>query len=117
MSKLTRNEFMTKVKAVLGDRDDDEALSFLEDCNDTITDSKDEYKEKYEQAVKEKEELDKSWRTKYKERFYESDYQADNKDKDKGKGKTESLFTDKTDAQIEAENTTIDSLFTEVKGE
>jgi hypothetical protein len=108
MARLTKNEFMDKVKALIGDRDDDEALSFLEDCNDTITDSKDEYKEKYETAVKEKEELDKQWRTKYKERFYQSDDQA-NKDKDKEKDKD--LFTDKTDKQLEAENTTIDSLF------
>lgn len=108
MAKLTKNEFMDKVKALIGDRDDDEVLSFLEDCNDTITDSKDEYKEKYENAVKEKEELDKQWRTKYKERFYQSDDQA-NKDKDKEKDKD--LFTDKTDKQLEAENTTIDSLF------
>lgn len=108
MAKLTKNEFMDKVKALIGDRDDDEVLSFLEDCNDTITDSKDEYKEKYDQLLKEKEELDKSWRTKYKERFYQSDDQA-NKDKDKEKDKD--LFTDKTDKQLEAENTTIDSLF------
>lgn len=109
MAKLSQNEFMDKVKALIGDRDDDEALSFLEDCKDTITDSKDEYKEKYEAVVKEKEELDKQWRTKYKERFYQSDDQADKKEKDKGKEKD--LFTDKTDAQLEAENTTIDSLF------
>lgn len=108
MAKLTKNEFMDKVKALIGDRDDDEVLSFLEDCNDTITDSKDEYKEKYETVVKEKEELDKQWRTKYKERFYQSDDQA-NKGKDKEKEKD--LFTDKTDKQIEAENTTIESLF------
>lgn len=111
MAKLTSEEFMKRVQTVLGDRDDDDALSFLEDCKDTITDSKDEYKEKYEQAVKEKEELDKSWRTKYKERFYQSDEPNSNKDKDKEKGKDATLFTDKTDAQLEAENTTIDSLF------
>ena len=109
MAKLAKNDFMNKVKAILGDRDDDEALSFLEDCNDTITDSVDEYKEKYETVVKEKEELDKQWRTKYKERFYQSDDPNSNKDKDKEKEKD--LFTDKTDKQLEAENTTIDSLF------
>ena len=32
MSKLTQKEFMDKAKAILGDRTDDEAISFLEDC-------------------------------------------------------------------------------------
>ena len=107
---------MDKVKEYIGDRDDDATLSFLEDCKDTITEDKDEYKEKYEQAVKEKEELDKSWRAKYKERFYSSD-DLPSKDNDKDKDKGKDLFTDKTEDQLKAENTTIDSLFSEAKGE
>ena len=83
MAKLSQKEFMEKVKTVLGDRDDDEALSFLEDCKDTISSEDDSWKEKYDTVVKEKEELDKQWRTKYKERFYSSDTNInDNKDKD-----------------------------------
>lgn len=115
MAKLTVTEFMDKVKAIIGDRDDDEALSFLEDCKDTIAEDSDGYKEKYEKAVREKEELDKSWRTKYKERFYTSDNPTNNDDgKDKGK-QDKDLFTDKTEEQLKAENTTISDLFTEEK--
>lgn len=114
MSKLAPKDFMDKVKEVLGDRDDDLALSFLEDCKDTITEEKNDWKEKYETVVKEKEELDKSWRTKYKERFYSSDNpsQDNDKDKEKDKGKKDPFDT-RSDAQREAEETTIDSLFTE----
>ena len=77
MARLSANEFMEKVKTIIGDRDDDEALSFLEDCKDTITEDKDDWKAKYDEAVKEKENLDKEWRTKYKERFYSSDSHTD----------------------------------------
>lgn len=111
--KLTPKDFMAKASAIIGDRTDDEALSFLEDCKDTITEDKDDYKEKYEAAVKEKEELDKQWRTKYKERFYSSDDQPQDKDKDKGNGNKNPMFSDKSEAQITAENTTINSLFSE----
>ena len=70
MAKLTQTEFMTKVKAIIGDRTDDEAISFLEDCKDTIEGDKDDWKQKYDDVVKEKEELDKQWREKYTNTFF-----------------------------------------------
>ena len=110
--KLEAKEFMEKVKVILGDRDDDEALSFLEDCKDTITSEKDDYKAKYEAVVKEKEDLDKEWRTKYKERFYSDDNPSNEQEKGKGEVKREP-FDNRSDEQIRAENTTIESLFKE----
>jgi hypothetical protein len=73
MARLTQSEFMAKLKTFIGDRTDDDAISFIEDCKDTITDDKDEWKQKYDDVVKEKEELDKTWRQKYTERFFSSD--------------------------------------------
>ena len=70
MAKLTRADFMAKVKTVIGDRTDDEAISFLEDCKDTIEGDKDDWKAKYDEAVKAKEELDKQWREKYTNTFF-----------------------------------------------
>ena len=70
MAKLTQTEFMTKVKAIIGDRTDDEAISFLEDCKDTIEGDKDDWKSKYDTVVREKEELDKQWREKYTNTFF-----------------------------------------------
>ena len=70
MAKLTQTEFMTKVKAIIGDRTDDEAIAFLEDCKDTIEGDKDDWKTKYDAVVKEKEDLDKQWREKYTNTFF-----------------------------------------------
>jgi len=78
MARLSQKEFMEKLKTFIGDRTDDEAISFIEDCKDTITDDKDDWKTKYDNVVKEKEELDKQWRTKYTERFFSSDSHNDN---------------------------------------
>lgn len=114
MSKLSREDFMNRVKDFIGERDDDEALSFIEDCNDTITEDKNDWKAKYEAEVKAKEELDKSWRTKYKERFYSSDTNT-HKDNDKDND-IDSLLDTRTEEQKQAEAITIDDLFT-TKGE
>lgn len=109
MAKLTSDEFMKKVKTILADRDDDEALSFLEDCKDTITGEKDDWKTKYEEVVKEKEELDKSWRTKYKERFYSTDTNI-NKDENDNTTKDPN-FDERSEEEKKAETIKIDDLF------
>ena len=77
MARLSQKEFMEKLKTFIGDRTDDEAISFIEDCKDTITEDKDDWKTKYDNVVKEKEELDKQWRTKYTERFFSPDSHND----------------------------------------
>lgn len=119
MAKLSQKEFMEKVKTVLGDRDDDEALSFLEDCKDTISSEDDSWKEKYDTVVKEKEELDKQWRTKYKERFYSSDDshtdKDDNIDTKKKPSQTSTTEPEDDDKLEQAEKVRFDDLFT--KGE
>ena len=69
MAVLKKDELLASLKGILGDNSTDEALKFLEDASDTITDyeerTKDstKWKEKYEQN-------DKEWRTKYRERFF-----------------------------------------------
>lgn len=113
MAKLDAKEFMEKVKSIIGERDDDEALAFLEDCKDTISSEGDNYKAKYDELLKEKEDLDKAWREKYKARFYDSD---DNPSKEQREGERQTKkdpFDNRSEEQIKAENTTIDSLFTE----
>ena len=110
MAKLNAEEFMKSVQTIIGDRDDDEALKFIEDCKDTITGEKDDWKAKYDEVVKEKDELDKSWRAKYKERFYSSEPISDN-DKDKNKNEHMDLPDERTDAEKKAESIKIDDLF------
>ena len=59
--KLSNDEFMKQLKSFIGDRTDDEAIKFIEDCKDTITADKDDWKKKYDDVVKEKEDLDAEW--------------------------------------------------------
>lgn len=68
MSVLTRDNYLSRIKGRLGAELNDEDISLLEDMTDTyddlsskVTDNTD-WKQKYE-------ELDKSWRQKYVDRF------------------------------------------------
>lgn len=119
MAKLTQKEFMEKVKVILGDRTDDDAISFLEDCKDTISSEGDDWQKKYDEAVKEKEELDKTWRQKYTDRFFSSDdsHIDDNKDQHENNKKTNPANVNNDDVdeelakQQQAEKIRIDDLF------
>lgn len=68
------SELIEVVKTRIGDNPDDDSVAFLEDITDTLTDydnkTKDNtnWKEKYN-------ELDKSWKQKYIERFSDGDYE------------------------------------------
>ena len=114
MAKLNSEEFMNSVKAIIGDRDDDEALKFIEDCKDTITAEKDDWKAKYDAVVQEKEDLDKSWRKKYKERFYSTEPISDN-DNNKNTKEHTDPFDTRTEEEKKAESIKIDDLFTPTK--
>lgn len=118
MARLTQSEFMTKLKTFIGDRTDDEAISFIEDCKDTITDDKDDWKKKYDDVVKEKEELDKTWRQKYTDRFFSSDsHDNENNNNHENNKRTNPASTpsDELDEEQEkmeqAEKIRIDDLF------
>jgi len=62
--KLSRDELITKVKEYIGDRNDDETITLLEDISDSFTDDTENWQEKYET-------LDNAWREKYISRFTE----------------------------------------------
>lgn len=71
MAVLSKEEFMNRLKERIGEDTSDEAVSFIEDMTDTFNDmetrssgnSEEQWKQKYD-------ELDKSWRKKYKDRFF-----------------------------------------------
>ena len=66
---LKKDEVLKKVSDILGDRNDDEAIGFIEDLSDTIED----YDKKLGEDWKTKyEENDKAWREKYKARFFDA---------------------------------------------
>lgn len=109
---------MSKLKTIIGDRTDDEAISFIEDCKDTISEDKDDWKSKYDDLLKEKNELDKTWRQKYTDRFFSSvshndddkDTHEHNKETNPASGKTDEL--DENEKMIEqAEKIRFDDLF------
>lgn len=76
----TKNELLEAVRNMLTDSTTDEALALLEDVSDTLDNAEDResenWKEKYE-------ELDKSWREKYRDRFFSGGKDDDRSDDDK----------------------------------
>ena len=78
MAKLNREQFLEAIKARIGDDTSDVAMQFVEDMTDTFdgfstNDSAQRISELEQQltSVKsEKEELDKSWRQRYRDRFF-----------------------------------------------
>lgn len=72
MAVKTKAEILESIRERVGDSTDDETLEFLEDVTDTLSDletrasDSTDWKGKYD-------ELDKSWREKYRERFFSSE--------------------------------------------
>lgn len=86
MAILNREEFMARLKERIGEDNSDEALSFIEDMEDTYNDletkssgnNDEEWQKKYD-------ELDNSWREKYKARFFNSETTPDDVKKEQKK--------------------------------
>lgn len=65
MAIKSYEELMDSLKEILKDNTSDEALSFIEDMNDTLKEnSGEDWKARYE-------ENDRQWREKYKARFFD----------------------------------------------
>lgn len=69
MAKLSKSEMFKKVKEYLKEDTSDEAIALLEDLTDTLSDTDEDKDKVIEELKKEKEELDKSWRQRYIDRF------------------------------------------------
>ena len=110
MAILDKESFMNKIKERIGDDTSDEALAFMEDMTDTFNDlesksnsaGKDDWKAKYDA-------LDKQWREKYKQRFFEG---SDETSKDKGNN-DDQPEDDRSDEEKRAEEIEFNDLFTE----
>ncbi len=78
MAKLNREQFLEAIKARIGDDTSDLAMQFVEDMTDTFdgfaTDSNSQRISELEQqltdAKTERDDLDKSWRQRYRDRFF-----------------------------------------------
>lgn len=62
MAKRAKQEIIDAVKAVIGDRTDDQVISLLEDIADSYPDDSVDWQKKLD-------DLDKEWRGRYMERF------------------------------------------------
>ena len=78
MAKLNREQFLDAIKARIGDDTSDAAMQFVENMTDTFdgfsgSDSQQrisELEQQLNEANNAKDELDKSWRQKYRDRFF-----------------------------------------------
>lgn len=108
MAVLDKDSFMKRIKERIGEDTSDEALAFMEDMTDTFNDletkssnaNNEDWKAKYDA-------LDKSWREKYKQRFFDGDTSND-KDEPEDTPKSE-----KSEEEQRAEEIEISDLFTE----
>ena len=85
MAVKTKDEILQSIKSIIGESTDDNAIELLEDITDTINDydekTKEDWKAKYD-------ELDETWKKKYKERFFNDDIEIE-KEKEKEEEKEE----------------------------
>ena len=78
MAKLNREQFLEAIKARIGDDTSDAAMQFVENMTDTFdgfsgSDSQQrisELEQQLNEANNAKDELDKSWRQRYRDRFF-----------------------------------------------
>ena len=103
MAVLTKDEFFKRVHERVGNDSSEEALTFLEDITDTYadmerraSDSGDEWRRKYD-------ELDASWREKYKHRFFST-------------GGESAITGEPENPDQPPEEITVEDLFTEQEG-
>ena len=77
MARLSREEMLNKVNTFIGDNNSDEALSLIEDINDTFDNENnteiETLRQENETLKKEKTELDNNWREKYRARFFDGE--------------------------------------------
>ena len=99
MAVLSKDEFINRVHAYIGEDSSDDGISFLEDMTDTIEDYERRTgdSEDWERRYKE---LDETWKKRYKHRFLTGHSQIDIGE------------TDDTE-EIEPEEVDIDDLFDE----
>lgn len=101
MAVRSKDELMDRVNSILGDRTDDDALNFMGDIKDTfesLSNHEGMYtKEQYD-------DLDASWRQKYKDRFFKGSANDDENFKDNSNSNSNKEKTD-------AESITIEDLF------
>lgn len=103
MAVVSRDELMNRIKARIGEDTSDDALSLIEDFSDTFTDYEsragEDWKAKYD-------ELDSTWRKKYRDRFFQTSG-------DKETTRDEVVDDNKEDLESESKEKSFEDLFEE----
>lgn len=105
--KLTREQLMSAVASIVGDRTDDEAIAFVENVTDTFdSDSSVELETanaKIEELTQKVTDTESAWRKKYMDRFYGgSDEEANPSNQPP---------MEEEETALDAEEITVDDLF------
>ena len=106
MAVLSKEDFMKRLQKRIGEDTSDEAMTFIEDMTDTFNDMETRSSGSNEEQWQQKyDELDKTWRKKYKARFFNSETTpADAKDEQED------------DVKDDSEEKTFEDLFVEREG-
>lgn len=109
MAVLSRDEFIARLQARVGEGTTDEDIAFLEDFTDTYNDLESKGSADWESKYNA---LDADWRKRYKERFFDGPSSAENSNPDPI-GETGEIVNIAGDAEIveEEKELTIDDLF------
>lgn len=99
MAIKSKEEILNSLKSIMSENTSDEALNLIEDISDTVGDFEERLKDTTDWKSK-YEENDKTWREKYRDRFFNSSTDEGEKDEpefdDKPKSYNyDSLFTTK----------------------
>lgn len=73
MAVLSKDDYMARVKGIVGENSDDESISLLEDLTDTYNDLEKRTQKSDVDWEKKYKDLDEQWRKRFQKRFYESD--------------------------------------------
>lgn len=90
----TKDEILDALRTRIGESDDDDTLSFVEDVSDTLSDYETKAKGDGEDWKAKYEENDKAWRTKYKERFFNGAPKEEEKEEEQEQEKEVKTFAD-----------------------
>ena len=103
----TKEDILKAIKDRIGEDTSDEAIAFLEDITDTLNDYENKTKDNTDWKAK-YEENDKTWRNKYRDRFFNGDVK-DEIEKESKKQETEQNTEDENEDTPEL--TSFDELF------
>lgn len=116
MSVLSKDEFMARLKARIGDDTSDESIADLEDFADTWADWEQRYAAANDGDWKTKyEENDRQWRDKYTKRFF-SAAPEDSEHTGENATRESALAAQNEDVREDGEMQTFDALFAGAEG-